>query len=669
MTDPSLTVRSRSWLLVSTGLALLPHAWHLPVWVTVFVVGIGLLYRYTLQAPQHTVPRFLVLALTLAGAAGVLWQYGTLLGRNAGVTLLVIMLSLKLLEAQRPRDARLVIFTSYFVVITNFLFTETPLIALYMFAITIVITATLSVVTHDSDIRPAHNHLRLAGTLLLQALPVMLVLFIFFPRIIGPIWGLPKDAHAGVTGLSGSMSPGAISRLVESGATAFRASFSGPVPAPEQRYWRGPVLWKTDGRTWTTGAFVLLAPASKALLQPQGDPVQQEITLESHNKRWLLALDRPYAISIPATRTVGSEWLAPKAVRERIRYAVTSYTDYRTGDLNPVLRKAALQLPENLSERLRELAQHWRHNASDRAVIRKALEYFHNEPFIYTLTPPPLDEDPMDEFLFETRRGFCEHYTAAFVLLMRSAGIPARVVTGYQGGEYNPVGEYMLVRQSDAHAWAEVWLPDTGWERVDPTAAVAPERIEHALDLSAQDSGAPVRFRLIEGGLLSSGLRGLRYALDTLNNSWNQWVLSYGPGRQRELLAALGMQQANWKAMVLVLAGLISVFLLGIAAWMFLRKPHRSDPVVQVWNTYCRRLGQLGMQRKPWEGPRDYSRRVAAYRPELASQVNPITDIYIRLRYDNPENPTGLLTQLQRRVRQYTGRAKRKRTPPDKPAD
>jgi transglutaminase-like putative cysteine protease len=615
------------------------------------------------------VPRFLILALTLAGAAGVLWQYGTLLGRNAGVTLLVIMLSLKLLEARQSRDARLVIFTSYFVVITNFLFTQTPLIALYMFAISIVITATLSVVTHDSDSRPAHNHLRLAGTLLLQALPVMVVLFIFFPRIIGPIWGLPKDAHAGVTGLSGSMSPGAISQLAESGAIAFRATFSGPAPPPQQRYWRGPVLWNTDGRTWTTGGFVLLAPAAKALVQPRGDPVQQEITLESHNKRWLLALDRPFTMSIPATRTVSSEWLAPKAVRERIRYTVTSYTDYRTGDLNPLLQDAALQLPETPGERLQELAQRWRRNASDRAVIRKALEYFHNEPFVYTLTPPLLGADPMDEFLFETRRGFCEHYTAAFVLLMRSAGIPARVVTGYQGGEYNTVGEYWLVRQSDAHAWAEVWLPETGWERVDPTAAVAPERIEHALDLSAQDSGAPARFRLFDGGLFANGWRGLRYALDTLNNSWNQWVLSYGPTRQREMLAALGMEQASWKAMVLVLAALVTVFLLGVAAWMFLRKPRLSDPVLQAWNIYCNRLGRMGMQRKPGEGPRDYSRRVVAFRPELANQVNPITDIYIRLRYDNPENPAGLISLLQQRVRHFARHAKSMRRRPDKIAD
>jgi len=243
---------------------------------------------------------------------------------------------------------------------------------------------------------------------------------------------------------------------------------------------------------------------------------------------------------------------------------------------------------------------------------------------------------------------------------MRSAGIPARVVTGYQGGEYNTVGEYWLVRQSDAHAWAEVWLSDTGWERIDPTAAVAPERIEYALDLDFRDSGAPARFRLFESGLFDNGWRDLRYTLDTLNNRWNQWILTYGPTRQRELLAALGMGKADWQDMVLALTVLITGLLLGVAAWMFLKKPRPTDPVVHAWNKFCQRLGRMGMQRKPGEGPRDYARRVVAFRPDLASDINPITELYITLHYDIPENPVGQMTQLQQRVRQFAHRAIRK---------
>jgi len=636
------------------ALVVLPHAWHLHAWVSAFVLCVGLVYLHRLRRQRADVPRMVLLALTFAGSGAVLYQYGTLLGRNAGVTLLVVMLALKLLEVKQPRDAVMIVFTSYFLVITNFLFTQTPLIAVYMFASTVLITATLSAITHDSPNRPLRSHLRLAGTLLLQALPVMVVLFLLFPRIVGPIWGLPKDAHAGLTGLSDSMSPGAISQLVESEATAFRATFSGTAPAPAQRYWRGPVLWETDGRTWTTGGHVMLAPLPAGRLQPAGDRVVQEITLEPHNKRWLPGLDRPVEISMRATHTVGSAWRSPQRITGRTRYTVTSYIESRTAKLNPMLKQAALQLPDNLGPRLQGLAQGWRNGATDRAVIRKALEHFHNEPFVYTLSPPLLGADPMDEFLFETRRGFCEHYAAAFVLLMRSAGIPARVVTGYQGGEYNTVGEYWLVRQSDAHAWAEAWLPDSGWERVDPTAAVAPERIERALDLSGLGSGDPVRFRLFGGGWLENNWRSLRYTLDSLNNSWNQWVLSYSPSRQRELLAALGIKDADWKDMILGLLMAISVILAAVASWMFLRQPQPADPVVHAWNTFCRRLARMGMPRKPSEGPRDYLRRVVAFRPALASQVNPIAELYITLRYRTPADAAGLLSQLKHRVRQFT---------------
>ena len=397
------------------------------------------------------------------------------------------------------------------------------------------------------------------------------------------------------------------------------------------------------------------SPVLDDRLQPAGDPVVQEITLEPHNKRWLLGLDRPFELSLRATHTVGSAWRSPQRITRRTRYTVTSYTESRTGNLNPILRKAALQLPDQLSPRLQELAQQWRNGATDREVIQQALEHFHNEPFVYTLSPPLLDADPMDEFLFETRRGFCEHYAAAFVLLMRSAGIPARVVTGYQGGEYNTVGEYWLVRQSDAHAWAEAWLPNSGWERVDPTAAVAPERIEHALDLGGAASGEPARFLLLEGGWLANGWRSLRYTLDSLNNSWNQWVLTYGPTRQRELLAALGIDDAGWKDMILGLLIAISVILAGVAGWMFLKNPRPSDPVLHAWNTFCQRLGRMGMPRKPSEGPRDYLRRVVAFRPELASEVNPIADLYITLRYRTPTDAAKLLSRLQHRVRQFKG--------------
>ena len=654
-----VTVYMQSWLLAAVVLVVMPHIPRLPLWLALPAVALMLFKLWLLRRQGgRGIPRILLPLLTVATAAGVYLHYHTLLGRDAGVALLVSMLLLKLLELQTARDARLVILLGYFVVVTNFLFTQTLLIAFYMFATTLVITATLAVITRGGLHRPAREQLRLAGVLLAQAVPLMLVLFVFFPRITGPGWGLPKDSSAGMTGLSDSMTPGAISSLAQSDDIAFRAKFIGTAPAAAQRYWRGPVLWHTDGRTWTPGRLELQPRTPQQQVRHDGKPVRYTVTLESHNKRWLLALDLPIDISVPALHSVDFQFLAYRPLQQRTRYSATSWPRFHTGDLDPELRSAALQLPGQVSERVQSLAGDWRQRAAnDQAVVQQALDHFHTQPFVYTLQPPLLGNDPVDEFMFTTRRGFCEHYAAAFVVLMRNAGIPARVVTGYQGGEYNPLGDYWLIRQSDAHAWAEVWLPDSGWQRVDPTAAVAPERIEHPLDPGAQLAGAPARFLLSEHGLLASGWRGLHHALDAINSNWNDWVLSYGPERQRALLEALGISQASWKPLALILALLMTTLLLGIALWMLVRKPPQpADPVLRAWRTFCRRLSRLGIERGPGEGPQDLARRASSTHPALAGQVARISGLYIRLRYGKPAHDSRRLAHLQRLVRQFPRR-------------
>jgi transglutaminase-like putative cysteine protease len=654
-TEAPLTAQAQRWLLASLLLVILPHAARLPWWISMFAFGMGAAHILLLRHPAWKAPRLLVFAATLAGAAGVFLTYDTLLGRNAGVALLVVMLALKLLELRRMRDIQLMIFLNYFLVITNFLFSQTPLIALYMIAATVVNTAALGVATQARAAHPVIVELRFAAVLLTQSLPVMLVLFVLFPRVSGPIWGLPEDAYSGVTGLSDSMSPGAISQLAQSEAVAFRVKFSGYTPPPQQRYWRGPVLWHTDGRTWSTGRMAaLLRTEENPVIQAEGGAVHQSIMLEGQRTRWLVGLDVPVEVSVPAINTAGFQWISKRSLRERTRYEVVSYPRYRTGYLDPRLREAALQLPNTLSTRIQTLVQSWRDNArTDRDVARLALDYFHNEPFVYTLTPPLLGQNPLDEFLFSSRRGFCEHYAAAFVMLMRSAGIPARVVTGYQGGEYNPVGDYWLIRQADAHAWAEIWLPDAGWTRVDPTMAVAPERIEHALDPGILPSGAPARFQLGEDSLFSRSWRRLRYSLDAVNNSWDQWVLSYGPELQREVLTALGLSQPSWWNMILLLALLVSTLLLGIAGWLLIEKSGPSDPVLRAYRVFCVRVARLGVRRQPSEGPRDFSRRIIGERPELERQVNRIIELFVQLRYGSPTDRTHCLTQLRRLVRRF----------------
>jgi len=654
----ALPRQTRGWLLAAVVLVVLPHLPRLPWWLAAFVAGTALPGLLQLRHPAWQVPRVLLLLATLAGGGAVLLHYDTLLGKNAGVALLIVMLLLKLLEVRSPRDARLVVFLCYFLVITNFLFSQSLLMAAYMFVATLVITAALAAGTTNGTTIPARQDLRLAAVLLAQAAPLMLVLFLFFPRIEGPIWGLPEDAWAGMTGLGDRMSPGAISKLVQSEAPAFRARFRGATPLAEQRYWRGPVLWHTDGRTWSAGEPELLSRTADPAPADDADTYDYSITLEPHNRHWLLGLDLPVALSIPAIQTLDFQWLAYRPVRKRTRYTATSRTRIDTGPLNVRQRTAALQLPDATSARVRELARGWRGQAgSHRAVVQQALAHFNRQDFVYTLEPPRLGADPVDEFLFGTRRGFCEHYAAAFVVLMRSAGIPARVVTGYQGGEYNPLGEYWLIRQSDAHAWAEVWLPDSGWQRVDPTAAVAPERIERSLDPADGPAGAAASFRLTDGDLLERNLRSLRYLLDAMNNQWHEWVLSYGPQRQLEFLAALGIDRASWKHMAAALLLLSGVLLLGFAVWMLLRQRTSAEPVQRAWLRFCKRLARHGMVRRPHEGPRDFACRVSAARPALASQVNAITKLYIDLRYSSPAgHKASETTRLLRMVRRFPAR-------------
>ncbi len=650
--DRPLPGTTLAWLLGALLLALIPHLTRLPLWISAMTLGLGGL-RWLLQRRQAALPpRWLLLLVALAGAAGVFVYYGTLLGKNAGVALLCLMLACKLLEMARLRDTMLVIFLGYFLVITHLLYSQDLLLAVYLGLVVWVLTATLLELTHPGD--APRTTLRLAARLLVHALPIMAVLFLLFPRLSGPLWSLPRDAARATTGLSDRMQPGAISELSQSNAVAFRVEFSGAVPAPAQRYWRGPVFWYTDGHTWS-GHPPGVSPAADGALpyRALGQAVDYAVTLEPHGQRWLFALDLPASVQTSATVTRDFQVLAPTPVKEVRRYSARSYPDYRTDDAAPREQRHALQLPRRVSPRVAALAAQWRSTAADPGqIVNAALRYFREQPFVYTLNPPLLGNDPVDEFLFDTRRGFCEHYAAAFTLLMRLAGIPARVVTGYQGGEFNPLGDYLIVRQSDAHAWSEVLLPGRGWVRIDPTAAVAPERVERSIQPALDAVGEPVRFRLQAPDLLARWARDLRYAWDGLQNGWNQWVLGYGPELQRRFLAALGLGEIGWRGMGLLLVGVISL-LLGAVTYLLLRQERaRRDPVVESYRRFCRRLARRGLARRAHEGPYDYAARVTHARPELREPVQRITRLYVALRY-GASRPPLLMGTLQRQVRAF----------------
>jgi transglutaminase-like putative cysteine protease len=612
-----------------------PHAEHLPVWVS-GMCAILLAWRaYLAYSGNALPPRWLLMLVTVAGVIAITISFRTLFGREVGVTLLIMLSSLKLLELRRVRDATVLIYLSCFIIITNFFYSQNIPVALFMMVTLIVILATwIHLQATNVDLR---KRLRIAVTLLLQAIPLSLLLFVLFPRVQGPLWGMPRDAFAS-SGLSDTMSPGSLSKLSLSEEIAFRVTFRNQVPARQQMYWRGPVLWDYDGTTWTRGRYTTM---QKPQLDDVSSPIEYTVTLEPHDKRWLFALDMPAQLSIPANFAPDNLVLSKDPVISRLRYTATSQLSYRANvDESPQQLARALALPRGYNPQAHRLAEQWIIQYQEPSlVVNIALAYFNQNKFEYTLEPPLLGMNSVDEFLFSTRQGFCEHYAGAFVFLMRAAGIPARVVTGYQGGELNELGGYYILRQSDAHAWAEVWLKNRGWVRVDPTAAISPERIQSGLGAALPDNAAlPFMARNPP-----QWMRTLRMNWDSLANQWNQWVLGYDTEQQFAFLTRLGMEDITWQKLALnMLAGI--ALLVGLVTLVMLRRMvvRKRDDVQDIWLKLCGKLAKGGLPRATHEGPIDYARRVAAARPDVAAAVNAIARHYVDLRYGDMRQPRDL---------------------------
>ena len=622
------------WLFAAALATTAPHAEYQPVWLT---AGAGLLFAaaaWLWWSGRRLPGRWLLVLLVAAACGAVFAQYRTLFGREPGVALLVLFMAMKLLELRSRRDATVLLTLGYFLLLTHYFESQSIATGFWLLATTTLLTAAL-VRLHGGPAGTPPVIVRHAATLVLQAVPFMLVLYLLFPRIAGPLWGLPQDAHSGRSGLSEQMSPGNIASLALSSEIALRARFAGAPPPRDKLYWRGPVLEAYDGRTWRPQGGRGRAPQ----VEPLAEPVSYEATLEPHQQRWLLALDAPAApgpdFGLAGTLTATSR----EPLSQRRRYALSAALDYRFNrdEELPVLRRN-LVLPDASSPRARELAAAWQRADPDpQRLVQKALALFATGDFTYTLQPPLLGEQPVDDFLFVTRRGFCEHYAAAFVVLMRAAGVPARVVTGYQGGELNPVDGFLVVRQSDAHAWAEVWLAGRGWTRVDPTAAVSPARVEAGI-AAAMPAGEPLP-GLIQ--LRSDWLLTLRFRWEAINNAWNQHVLGYNPERQRELLTRLGLPDPDWRNLAAMLAAVCGVLLLLLAGWAIRQRP-RLDAATRLWRKALRRLARRQVNCVPWETPLALLRRVEGDNPALAAAFAPVVSAYLLARYG------GATAELQR---------------------
>ncbi|MET0533247.1 MAG: DUF3488 and transglutaminase-like domain-containing protein [Steroidobacter sp.] len=627
------------WVTAGLVLSVALHVTHIAIW-TLLSAGVATALRMVIEIKRWQLPpKWARAFMAIAALLGVLASYQTLNGIDAGTALLVVMAGMKLLETNSNRDLTVVVFLSYFALFAAFLYNQSLLLLPYMIFTAWLLTTTLMRI-HQTETMPVREAAGATAKMFLQALPLAVLLFLFFPRLPGQFWAVPARERA-MTGLSDEMTPGDVSELSLSSAIAFRVRFEGDPPPPRERYWRGPVLHQFDGRTWRR----MGTPFTPQEIVSAGPTYRYRISLEPQEYNWIFPLDMVTGWDRDRAFRTGDFQLYARQAQISVltSFELESTPQYiATTELRRDLRYWDTYVPHNRNVRTIELARRMREQAgSDEAFIESILTRFRSDEYYYTLQPPALDRNAVDDFLFNTKRGFCEHYASAFTVMARAAGIPARIVTGYQGGEYNSIGGYFIVRQSDAHAWSEVWLPGRGWQRIDPTAAIAPERIERGLDAAISESESVPGRALRNNAFISK----LRLAWDAANTFWNDQVVQFGEAQQRWLLQKLNFEDARWEYLGVAMVLALLAFFVAIStylAWKF--RPRSRDPVAHVYEQLCRKLGKLGIPRQPYEGPNDYVARVAQARPELAPQLAEVRNVYVGLRY----GPTPLATQLSR---------------------
>ena len=643
-------------LILLTGLllVLLPHFDHLPVWLSL-VSTFLVLWRGAYELKLVRIPGKLVLFIfTIMMLIGILYSYHTLIGRNAGSAMLLGLLCLKLFEIKNYRDISLIINLALFSIVINFLFNQSIPVAFTMILALVFLFTALTSYQHDykklSKTTPIttsqiidneKRHFKLAIKMLVQAIPFAVVLFILFPRVDGPLWGLPEDAFAAKTGLSDQMSPGRISQLSDNESVAFRVLFNSAVPASDKLYWRGPVLWHFDGYNWTAPDNQRIA-VSDFRFTAQGEKTEYTITLQPHNSYWLFALDIPATLPERTRLSGNMQLISMSPVQKLKRYDLTSYTQYILPNYSSITFDRYLQLPENSLAKSRQLMTELK-DLSPVKTVNNVLNYFATNDFYYSRSPPLLFENPIDEFLFESKSGYCEHYASSFTILMRLAGIPARVITGYQGGEINPIDNFMTLRQSDAHAWSEVYLGEKqGWVRVDPTAAIPAGNIENTADALRLNSVLREPSTLLKSSWFSKQMKKMRNTMDAINNRWNQWVLGYNNQKQKAFFEAIGIKEITWQGLSQLLFSILGVLTL-ILAYIVFSKQHKTQTEIEKhYLKFLAKLNKYKLVKAPAEGAYDFYQRAIAIHPEWKNSgkeqaIKNITDLYQQLRYRKHE--------------------------------
>jgi transglutaminase-like putative cysteine protease len=636
--------RDTLFLLGVIAWTVLPHVAHLPLWCSL-LTAVVLLWRSQLALTNGPLPGRWWLVGVLAIAAGLtLYSFRTLLGKEPGVTLAVVLMALKTLELRARRDAFVVFFLGFFIVLTHFLYSQSIAVAAAML-VSVWGLLTALVLAHMPVGQPSlRQAATLAGRTALLGAPVMLLLFLLFPRI-GPLWGVPQDGQAS-TGLSNTMRMGTMAELAQDDRVAMRLRFDGPAPAPETLYFRGPVLSRFDGIEWRPAPRNPFAPRSpNADLQVRGPAVDYEVTLEPLRLSTVPMLeatpDAPQIEGYQAYAAADLQWAVERPVFERLRFRARSYVNFRHG---PTRSAAGLrefvELPAGFNPRTLAWAAALQHEpqyarAEPRQLAAAVLAHIRTGGYTYTLAPGEYGPNGVDEFWLDRKEGFCEHFAAAFVVIMRAMDIPARVVTGYQGADALPVDGYYVVRQAAAHAWAEYWQPGAGWVRADPTAAVAPDRIVRSRNLAPAPGAVAGALQAMSPRLLEQ----LRNGWEAFNNRWNQWVLNYSRGQQLDVLKKLGFDAPSWEDLAMLLIVSLSSLALAGALWAWWDR-HRIDPWVRQREAVLRHLRRLGIAAEAHDAPRTLAGRVRARFGAAGEPLATLLDRLERQRYTREARAT-----------------------------
>ena len=653
--DTRIPRRPLLWLAAALLFVLPPMFDGLAVWVPTLLLS-AIAAKFWME-PRGYRLRFLPLklALVVAAVVAIFISYGAIKGIEPGVSLIIVLMSLKIFEAHTVREFHFMVMLGWVLCLCGFFLAQDLAIAVCIMIAFTLLTTALVQFYRGLAVGRIWPPLRGALTLLAQAVPLIVLLFLLFPRVTTGFRLLLTPNNISASGFSDRLSPGSVESLAASRAVAFRAEFpDDDFPPARALYWRGLVLTQGDGMEWRSRET---SPSTSHSSQGVrgGNTVRQWITIEPHGAHWMFALDRPVTACPSAILTPANYLWSWQPIMKPRRYEVKSSLEMARQDLQPRERERVLEVPASISPRVRELAQSWRAADPDpRAIVRRALDFFQTQRFRYSLSPGEYKRNDLEEFLFHRRIGFCEHYAASFATLMRLAGVPARVVVGYLGGEFNEMGHFYLVRQSDTHAWCEVWLPVTGWTRVDPTNVVAPERVNLGFESFLERSAG--------AGEMSRGFTRtfarqpffakIRVTWQTLNYAWDSRVLGFDAEAQQALTNEIGLPDLRPVSLLFLSAIIAAGFVVILATWMQMLARVHPDPVQSLYARFCAKAARLGAHRDPTEGPVDFARRAGQFLPQESERIATISDCYVGLRYGR-EMDSAMLHRFAHEVRLF----------------